>query len=51
MFEFSVNISWQNSITDPNGACKLMDCSAPVFMDEFSNVFNKFCHFAGAWSI
>jgi hypothetical protein len=26
-----------NSITDPNGVCELMDCSATVFVDEFSN--------------
>jgi hypothetical protein len=38
-----------NSITDPNGVCKLMDCSATVFMNEFSNFVNIFCPFAGAW--
>jgi hypothetical protein len=26
-----------NSITDLNGVCELMDCSATVFTDEFSN--------------
>jgi hypothetical protein len=26
-----------NCITDTNGVCKLMDCSAMVFTDEFSN--------------
>jgi hypothetical protein len=39
-----------NSLTDPNGVCELMDCSATVFVDEFSNFFNIFCRFAGAWS-
>jgi hypothetical protein len=39
-----------NSITDTNGVCKLVDCSAMVFVDEFSNFFNIFCHSAAAWS-
>jgi hypothetical protein len=39
-----------NSITDPSGVCKLMDCSAMVFVDDFSKFFNIFCRFAGAWS-
>jgi hypothetical protein len=26
-----------------------MDCLATVFVDEFSNFFNVFCGFAGAW--
>jgi hypothetical protein len=39
-----------NSITDPNGVSELMDCSATVFVDEFSNALNIFCRFAGAWS-
>jgi hypothetical protein len=26
-----------------------MDCSATVFVDEFSNFFNIFCRFDGAW--
>jgi hypothetical protein len=30
-----------NSITDPNGVCELMDCSAIVFVDEFS-IFSTF---------
>jgi hypothetical protein len=37
-----------NSITDSNGTCKLMDCSVTVFVDEISNFFTIFCHFAGA---
>jgi hypothetical protein len=39
-----------NSITEPSGVCKLMDCSVTDFMDEFSNIFNIFCHSGGAWS-
>jgi hypothetical protein len=50
MFKFSVKISWQTPIIDPNGVCELMGCSATVFMDEFSNFFNIFCYIAGAWS-
>jgi hypothetical protein len=38
-----------NSITDPRRVCKLMDCSATVFIEEFSNFLNIFCRFAGAW--
>jgi hypothetical protein len=26
-----------------------MDCSAVVFVDDYSNFFNIFCHFAGTW--
>jgi hypothetical protein len=37
-----------NSITDPSGVCKLMDCLAIVIVDEFLNFFNIFCRFAGA---
>jgi hypothetical protein len=51
IFKFSVKITWQNSITDPNSVCELTDCSATVFVNEFSNVFNIFCRFAGAWSL
>jgi hypothetical protein len=36
--------------TDPSGVCELMDCLAMVFIDEFSNLFNIFCRFAGVWS-
>jgi hypothetical protein len=39
-----------NSITDLNGVCELMDCSATVFVDEFSNFIKFFCRFGGAWS-
>jgi hypothetical protein len=39
-----------NSITDRSGVCELMDCFAMSFMDEFSNIFNIFCGFAGVWS-
>jgi hypothetical protein len=39
-----------NPITDPNCVCKLMDSSAMVFVDAFSNFFNIFYGFAGAWS-
>jgi hypothetical protein len=38
MFKFSVK-NLANSIIDPNGVCELMDCSAMVFVDEFSNFF------------
>jgi hypothetical protein len=31
-------------------ASELMDCFVTVFVDEFSNFFNIFCRFAGAWS-
>jgi hypothetical protein len=31
-----------NSTRDPNGVCKLMDCSTTVFVDEFSNFFSTF---------
>jgi hypothetical protein len=31
-----------NSITDTNRVCNLMDCSATVFVDEFSNFFSSF---------
>jgi hypothetical protein len=44
------NLPSSSSITDPNGVCELMDCLAIVFVDEFLNFFNIFCHFAGAWS-
>jgi hypothetical protein len=27
-----------------------MESSATIFVDEFSNFFNIFCRFAGAWS-
>jgi hypothetical protein len=37
MFKFSVKISWQTLITDCKGVWELMDCSAAVFMDGFSN--------------
>jgi hypothetical protein len=30
-----------NLITDPNGICELMDSSATVFVEEFSNFFSK----------
>jgi hypothetical protein len=36
------------SITDPKRCLWLMDCLVVVFMDEFSNFFNIFCHYAGA---
>jgi hypothetical protein len=32
------------SKTDPNGVCELMDCSATVFIDEFS-IFSTFMSF------
>jgi hypothetical protein len=38
-----------SSITDPNDVCELLDCSATVFVDEFSDFFDNFCRFAGAW--
>jgi hypothetical protein len=31
------------SVIDSSGVCKLMDCLATVFMDEFSNFFNILC--------
>jgi hypothetical protein len=34
-----------SSITDPSGVCELMDCSAAVLVDEFSNFFNIFLSF------
>jgi hypothetical protein len=37
-------------ITDANGVFELMDCSATIFVDEFSNIFNIFYRFAGALS-
>jgi hypothetical protein len=37
-----------NSKTDPSGVCEFKDCSAVVFVDEFSNFFNVSSHFAGA---
>jgi hypothetical protein len=42
-----------NSITNPNGVCGLMDCSATVFVDEYSNFFNIFCRYwcLVAWNI
>jgi hypothetical protein len=46
---FLLTITLANSITDPNGVCELMDCSAAVFVDEFLKFFNIFCCFAGAW--
>jgi hypothetical protein len=36
--------SLANSITDPNGVCKLMDCSVMVFVEEFS-IFSTFLSF------
>jgi hypothetical protein len=39
-----------SSITDPNGVCELIDCSATVFVDEFTNFFNSFYRFAGTCS-
>jgi hypothetical protein len=30
-----------NSITDPNGDCKLMDCSVTIFVYEFSHFFKQ----------
>jgi hypothetical protein len=35
MFKFSVNISWQTPLSEPDGACKFMDSSATNFVDEF----------------
>jgi hypothetical protein len=29
-------------MTDPNGVCELMDCSANVFVHKFSMLFSKF---------
>jgi hypothetical protein len=43
-FTFSVT---GKPITDSNGACELMDCSAMVFINEFSNLFNIFYCFVG----
>jgi hypothetical protein len=37
MFKFSVKLSWQTPLTDPNSVCELMHCLAMVFIDEFSN--------------
>jgi hypothetical protein len=48
MFRFSVDLLG-HSITDPTGICKLMDCLVMVFMDEFSNFFDIFYRFVGAW--
>jgi hypothetical protein len=31
-----------NSLTDPNGVCKLMDCLTTLFVDEFPNFFSTF---------
>jgi hypothetical protein len=33
MFKYSVKISFGNSVTDINGTCELMDCSAMTFID------------------
>jgi hypothetical protein len=41
--------AFQNFITDPSGVCKFMDSSLMVFMYEFSNFVNIFCHFTRAW--
>jgi hypothetical protein len=49
MLKFSVKDFLANSMTDPYGVCELMDCLAAVFVVEFSNFFNIFYGFAGAW--
>jgi hypothetical protein len=36
MFRFSVKI-WKTALTDRSGVCEFKDCSATVFVDEFSN--------------
>jgi hypothetical protein len=35
-----------NSITDSSSVYELMDCSATVFVNEFSNFFSIFCRLA-----
>jgi hypothetical protein len=50
MFRFSVKIFLANSKTGPNFVCERMDCSATIFVDEFSNFLNNFFGFVGAWS-